>query len=145
MAIARRMIGLMTALAGLGFLGLRGRADGNAKAASAGRAADRHKRQARLRAAGIVREKLQQFIARYRKIERSRLEAQGMLGTMAPRPGGILIGGLHRSPAGEHLLEEAKDMLFALLFGDAECGVQLPRTERGVLVLTAPRAKAGVL
>lgn len=145
MAIARRMMGLMTALAGLGFLGLRGRADGNPKDASADRAAERQRRQARLRAAGIDGEKLRQFIARYRKIERSRLEAQGILGAMAPRPGGILIGSLHRSPAGERLLEEAKDMLFALLFGDAECGVQLPRTERELLVLTAPRAKSGVL
>lgn len=138
----RRFLGWMAGVASFGFLGLRGRASapGNAKQAEA-----RQRRMERLRAAGIDAEKLQTFVARYRSVDRGRVEAKGWLGVMAPKQGGALIDASHRSPEGERLLQQAKDMLFALLFGDAECGVQLERSERELLTLTAPRAKVQVL
>lgn len=138
----RKVLALLAGLAGLGFLGFRGQASAPAKAKLA---EARQRRMERLRAAGINAEKLQAFVARYRKVDRARVEAKGWLGVMAPKQGGALIAASHRSPEGEMLLQSAKDMLFALLFGDAECGVQLERSERELLTLTAPRAKVQVL
>jgi hypothetical protein len=135
-------LGLLAGLAGLGFLGFRGEASAPAKAKLA---EARQRRMERLRAAGITAEKLQAFVTRYRKVDRERILAQGWMGAMAPKQGGAMISGAHRSEAGERVLQEAKDMLFALLFGDAECGVVLERTERELLTLTAPRAKVQVL
>lgn len=138
----RRVLGVLAGLAGLGFLGFRGQASAPAKQKGT---EERKRRLERLRAAGIDAEKLQAFVARYGKVDRARVEAKGWLGLMAPKQGGALIEASHRSPQGEKLLQEAKDMLFALLFGDAECGVQLERSERELLTLTAPRAKVHVL
>lgn len=140
----RTILGFMATAAGLGFLPLRGQATSKQKANPA-RAEERRQRTARLREARIDAEKLRTFVARYGKLKRQQLEAEGWLGFLAPKPGGALISAMHRNPRGERLLQEAKDMLFALLFGDAECGVHLERSERELLTLTMPRAKAHVL
>lgn len=80
-------------------------------------------------------------IARFRQWDRERLESGGLL--LGPPPKGTEpIGSAHRSPAGEELLREAKDLLHALLFGTAEEGVRLKRVEQELLTMTLPRHKA---
>jgi hypothetical protein len=125
----------LTAMAVLGGLGLLTQA----------KADDRLERLARLRAAKIDSRKLQEFVAHYRGVNRGALQAEGLLGCLAPEPGGMMIAPAHRSVRGERLLTEAKDLLFALLFGDAQAEVRLDRTERELLSLIAPRAKARAL
>ncbi|EFJ17646.1 hypothetical protein SELMODRAFT_420938 [Selaginella moellendorffii] len=51
-------------------------------------------------------------------------------------------GDEHRTESGKMLLENAKDMLWALLFGDAESSVNLDRDQRELLSLTVPQKKA---
>jgi hypothetical protein len=56
-----------------------------------------------------------------------------------------MIGPEHRSPEAERLLAEAKDVLHALLFCDADLGVRLDRHHRELLTITVPRAKLGAI
>lgn len=104
-------------------------------------AEERARRRERLRACPLDDGALGERVARLRSWTRERLEAEGLL-IDPPALGGPLIGPAHRSPAGEALLLEAKDLLYALLFGDADDGVRLDRVERELLTLTLPRAKA---
>ncbi len=125
----------LTAMAVLGSLGL----------LTPAKADDRQERLARLRAAKIDSRKLQEFVVHYRSVNRDALQAEGLLGCLAPEPGGPMIRREHRSVHGERLLLEAKDLLFALLFGDAQSSVHFERTERELLTLVVPRAKANAL
>ncbi|WP_028964681.1 hypothetical protein [Streptomyces thermolilacinus] len=102
---------------------------------------DRARRRERLRACPLDDDALAERVARLRSWTRERLEAEGLL-IDPPAMGGPLIGPDHRSPAGEALLLEAKDLLYALPFGDTDDGVRLDRVERELLTLTLPRAKA---
>jgi hypothetical protein len=86
---------------------------------------------------------LAELIARYEALDRQRLEAEGYL-VNPPAKGGPLIDAVHRTEAGEELLAAAKDLLYALLFGEEKDGVQLARLERELLTLTVPRTKVGV-
>ena len=56
----------------------------------------------------------------------------------APTRSGRRIG----SPSGEELLEHAKDVLYALLFGDETTATRFDRVQRELLTLTLPSAKA---
>lgn len=105
---------------------------------------DRARRRERLRACPLDRDALAERTARMGSWTRERLEAEGLLHD-PPERGGPPIGPENRSPAGEALLLEAKDFLYALLFGDADDGVRLDRVERELLTLTLPRAKAPCL
>ncbi|MTE19780.1 hypothetical protein F0L17_11735 [Streptomyces sp. TRM43335] len=102
---------------------------------------ERALRLERIRAWKLDTPRLADFVTRLRSWDRERLEAEGHL-LDPPGKGGALVPARCRSAAGEELLREAKDLLYALLFGDAEAGVQLPRVERELLTLTLPRAKA---
>ncbi|MEE1929486.1 hypothetical protein V1J52_15055 [Streptomyces sp. TRM 70351] len=102
---------------------------------------ERAARRERIRAWKLDTDRLAACVTRFRAWDRARLEAEGHLDG-APEKGGRLITAEHRSPAGEALLREAKDLLYALLFGDAGTGVQLERVERELLTLTLPRPKA---
>ncbi len=137
-----RFLGWMAAVEGWGFFGLRVRASdvGVTDALK-----ERQRRMDRLRESRIQAETLRAFVTRYRKVDRARLQAQGWLGALAPKPGGAMIGAAHRSEAGERILEEAKDMLFALLLGDISCGVNLERTKQEAFALRVPREKTQVL
>jgi hypothetical protein len=75
-------------------------------------------------------------------LDRDALIAAGHLLAAAPAKGLEAIGGAHRSPAGEALLELAKDVLYGLLFGDESTQTQFDRVQRELLTLTLPRAKA---
>lgn len=102
---------------------------------------ERARRLERIRTWKLDTPRLADLVARLRSWDRERLEAEGLL-LDPPRKGGPLVPARCRSVAGGELLREAKDLLYALLFGDAGDGVQLPRVERELLTLTVPRAKA---
>lgn len=62
-----------------------------------------------------------------------------------PAKGGALITYQQRSAAGSELLRDAKDLLYALLFGAAHNQVNLPRVQRELLSITVPHNKRYVL
>ncbi|MER5210069.1 hypothetical protein ABT063_05640 [Streptomyces sp. NPDC002838] len=102
---------------------------------------DRSRRLERIRAWRLDHGTLEERVDRLQSWSRERLEAEGLL-LGPPAKGGPLIAPAHRSPVGEELLCEAKDVLYALLFGGPEECVELNRVERELLTLTLPRAKA---
>src|SRR3989304_4059612 len=63
----------------------------------------------------------------------------------APAKGTELISDSDRSTAGQTLLTHAKDVLFALLFGDETTATHLDRVGQELLTVTLPRATAGAL
>ena len=83
------------------------------------------------------------FVNAYEGFDRERLVEGGHLLPAAPEKGTASISRAHRSDDGEELLELAKDVLYALLFGDETTATRLERTQRELLTLTLPRAKAG--
>jgi hypothetical protein len=87
---------------------------------------------------------LHAFIDRSRHLTRDRLEQDGYL-IAPPVKGAALIAPACRTPRGEALLREAKDLLEALLFGDADLNVRLVRVQRELLTITVARPKAGAL
>lgn len=97
----------------------------------------------------INRELVPQFEARLREHlatrDREWLVADGHLRATVPDKGGDLVTDEHRTPLGNALLEQAKDVLFALLFGDASTATRLARTSREFLTLAVPRDKADCL
>ncbi|WP_055587216.1 hypothetical protein [Peterkaempfera griseoplana] len=105
---------------------------------------DRTLRLDRIRAWRLDRNRLADLVLRYRESTRERLEADGRLLGPPPR-GGEALEARHRSAAAAALLEEAKDLLYALLFGGRAAEVRLDRVERRLLTVTLPRAKAAAL
>jgi hypothetical protein len=99
----------------------------------------------RVRDLALDENKLQEFVALYRKITREELISQGLLLETAPQKGEEMISSDYRTQKGNTLLSHAKDMLFGLLFGDAEFNVTLNRTHRELLSLTVPRMKTEAL
>ncbi len=85
------------------------------------------------------------FLDRHRGFDRAALVAGGALFADAPAKGTDSIGAAHRSAEGSQLLLLAKDVLFALLFGDESTNTHLDRIQRELLTLTLPRFKAGAL
>ena len=59
-----------------------------------------------------------------------------------PAKGMDLIKDEFRSNQGNELLQLAKDILFGLLFGEANINVYFNRTQRELLTLTVPRTKS---
>lgn len=89
--------------------------------------------------------KLREFNAAYRKITREELIAKGFLLETAPPKGEELITPEYRTLAGNELLQRAKDVLFGLLFGDADFNADFQRDHRELLSLTVPRMKVEAL
>ncbi len=85
------------------------------------------------------------FLGRYGSYDRARLIAEGYLLASAPPKGGDLIGDEHRTEKGRFLLQHAKDILFALLFGDESTQTQFKRVQRELLTFALPRFKAEAL
>jgi hypothetical protein len=73
------------------------------------------------------------------------LVAAGLLTADAPAKGSAAITSEHRSADGEALLEQAKDILFGLLFGDASTRTDFDRVRHELLTFALPRHKAGAL
>ena len=103
------------------------------------------RRAKRLREMGLNEEKLAAFIARYGGYTRERLIGEAFLKPSAPVKGATLIDETHRSKSGNELLQQAKDILFGLLFGHAHTNTHFARTEQELLALTVPRHKAHAL
>jgi hypothetical protein len=100
-------------------------------------------RVARVTALGLDRATIGTFSEELAGLDRAALLASGHLLATAPEKGLDAIGADHRSAAGEALLELAKDVLYGLLFGDESTNTLFYRTQRELLTLTLPRAKAG--
>jgi hypothetical protein len=111
----------------------------------AAKARARQERIDRVAALHIDHAAVQRFIAEYGSVTRESLQASGHLAADAPAKGTSLLTSEHRGDAGEHLLERAKDTLYALLFGDASTGTDLTRTQHELLTFALPRFKASAL
>ncbi|WP_205473037.1 hypothetical protein [Nocardioides sp. SYSU D00038] len=109
------------------------------------KAAARAARVERVTALRLDRAGVERFVAEHRETTRETLQLTGHLAATAPAKGTDAIGPEHRSPAGEELLEHAKDVLFALLFGDESTATSLERTQQELLTFALPRHKAGAL
>ena len=105
----------------------------------------RAERQERVRALALDITGLGSFIAEHAGVSREGLITHGYLATDAPAKGTALLTARHRTAAGEALLLHAKDVLFALLFGDASMNTDLARVQQELLTIAVPRAKAGAL
>ncbi|GLX01889.1 hypothetical protein [Microtetraspora sp. NBRC 16547] len=102
---------------------------------------DRAARAARIRMLRLDGDSLPRYLQRYGALKRDVLEAAGYLRNPPPKGGDLVPAGC-RSPQGEALLCQAKDLLHALLFGGEEEGVRLNRVERELLTLAVPSAKS---
>jgi hypothetical protein len=107
-------------------------------------AAERTARAARIKMMRLDDARLHAFIERCRPLTRERLERDGYL-IAPPVKGATLIDAACRTPNGEALLGEAKDLLEALLFGDAALNVRLARVQRELLTITVARPKVGAI
>lgn len=105
----------------------------------------RRDRLERVRALGVDEAALADFVGTYRTADRAALLKDGRLVMGAPEKGTALLGPEHRSDEGEALLQLAKDILFALLFGDENTGTELERTQQELLTFALPRVKARAL
>jgi hypothetical protein len=105
----------------------------------------RAERAARVRDLALDRAGLERFVAEHPGVTREGLIAAGHLLADAPPKGTAAITAAHRSPSGEALLTRAKDVLFALLFGDEAGGTRLDRVQHELLTMALPRFKAGAL
>jgi hypothetical protein len=106
---------------------------------------ERAERVKRIRQMGMNEARLGEFIAKHRRATRTRLMQDGHLLPTAPAQGTKLIAERYRTGRGELLLQQAKDVLFSLLFGDESMSIAFQRTERELLTLTVPRAKVNAL
>ena len=113
--------------------------------AQAEQARRRAERAARVASMSIDAEWVLDFLERHQALDRASQLAGGFLRPDAPEKGTDPIGSAHRTPSGEERLTLAKDVLFALLFGDASMNTRLDRVQRELLTLTLPRFKAGAL
>lgn len=109
------------------------------------KAAARSARIERVRALRLDTAALEAFLAEHRGVTRDGLVAAGALRRDAPAKGTTLLTAEHRTAAGEELLEHAKDVLYALLFGDESTATALERSQQELLTFALPRAKAGAL
>jgi hypothetical protein len=105
----------------------------------------RAERAARVAAMSIDAAWIARFVEQHRALDRAALIEGGVLRPDAPAKGTDPIGSAHRTAQGEERLLLAKDVLFALLFGDAATNTHLDRIQRELLTLTLPRFKAGAL
>ncbi|HWH98551.1 MAG TPA: hypothetical protein VNS80_09310 [Pseudolysinimonas sp.] len=99
----------------------------------------------RVRTLRLDADAVAEFVAGHASTTRDSLLASGHLLPAAPPKGTSLLTAEHRSPAGEHLLEHAKDVLFALLFGDVSTLTTLERVQQELLTFALPVSKASAL
>ena len=99
----------------------------------------------RLREIALDHGKLGAFLESHSPCSRDKLIGEGYLLATAPEKGTDLITSEHRSPIGESLLAQAKDILFGLLFGDEHCNTRFDRIGQELLTLTLPRHKSDTL
>jgi len=105
------------------------------------KAKKRRERVERVRELGLNRDKLVQFVHQYAEFDRVTLIAKGYLLSSASVKGTQMIMEEERTADGNELLRYAKNVLFALLFGDETTNTDLNRVQRELLTLTVPRDK----
>ena len=105
----------------------------------------RAERHERVSALGFGIADLEAFNAEHGLVSRESLIADGYLRPEAPAKGTALLTSKDRTEAGDSLLQNAKDVLFVLLFGDESLGCDLDRGSQELLTLALPRFKAGAL
>jgi hypothetical protein len=109
------------------------------------KARKRAERAERLRAMRLDAEAVAAFVDRTCAYDRAKLIADGYLLATAPEKGTETIGEEHRTAEGSALLQQAKDVLFGILFGDESTGARFDRVQRELLTFALPRSKAGAL
>jgi hypothetical protein len=114
-------------------------------AAAEAKARRRAERVERVTAMEIDEVRVRQFSQRHSGMTRERAIADGYIRDAAPPKGTSSIQAEHRTVAGEELLTSAKDVLFALLFGDESTNTRLDRVQQELLTLAVPRSKAVAL
>lgn len=105
----------------------------------------REARIARVKKMGMNEKKLHLFTEKFRLVDRSALIKDGFLSVDAPPKGTYLIPPSQRSEAGNALLEQARDHLYAFLFGDESNRTHFKRTQQELLTVTLPVSKASAL
>jgi len=108
-------------------------------------AQNRADRLDRVKALKLDRAKLAEFLKVHEKFSRESLIKDGYLLASAPEKGTDLIADSFRTTKGNQMLVNAKDFLFALLFGDASTQTAFDRHQQELLTLTLPRFKAEAL
>ena len=106
---------------------------------------DRDERLQRVGALGLDADGARQFAASHGDVDREHLIGAGYLAAGAPPKGTTRLTAADRSPTGNDLLQHAKDVLFALLFGDEATDTRLVRVQQELLTLAVPRGKADAL
>ncbi|MEO6351004.1 MAG: hypothetical protein ABIP53_10170 [Candidatus Limnocylindrales bacterium] len=114
-------------------------------AAVAAKARRRDERLDRVRAMAIDATAVIEFTSRFDGMTRERAIADCYLRESAPIKGTQAIEPDDRTPDGERVVSEAKDMLYALLFGDERTATRLKRVQQEVLTMVLPRFKADAL
>ena len=99
----------------------------------------------RVRALALDHAALDAFLAEFAGVTSDWLVDTGALRSDAPAKGTSLLAPAHRTEKGESLLRLAKDVLFALLFGDDSTNTRLARIQQELLTMALPRPKAGAL
>jgi hypothetical protein len=105
----------------------------------------RSERQSRVAGLALDQAGLAAFLAENAGVSREGLITHGYLRPDAPEKGTDLLTARDRTDAGQALLVRAKDVLFALLFGDASTNTHLERVQQELLTIAIPRAKAAAL
>jgi hypothetical protein len=109
------------------------------------KARSRAERFERVRELGLDEGGIRSFLAEHDGVTRERLVDTGHLHPTAPGKGGVLLTADDRTSEGDRLLMRAKDVLFALLFGDPSTNTNLHRSQQELLTLALPRHKAAAL
>lgn len=105
----------------------------------------RAERAERVKTLGLDAAKLRAFIGQYQGRTREHLMTEAYLLPNTPEKGTDLIAESFRTAKGNELLLHAKDVLFALLFGDENTNTRFERKQSELLTLNLPSFKAGAL
>ena len=109
------------------------------------KARQREARIERVKGLGMNVDKLRAFISRYKDADRVGLIRDGLLLSDAHPKGTFLIPPRQRSETGNALLEQAKDYLYAFLFGDESIHIEFHRVQQELLTVTVPVFKVSAL
>ena len=106
-------------------------------------AAEEEARIKRIKKMHLNEWKLSQFIEKFDAIKTDR-ENDCAYSISPPEVGGEMLLSRQRTALGENLLEEAKDILYALLYGGKDENVDFKRVEHELLTIVLPRSKAHI-
>lgn len=104
-------------------------------------AAEEEARIARIKTMNLNEYKLAQYMEKFDAIKTDR-EHDCEYSISPPDIGTDILHPQQRTPLGEALLKEAKDVLYALLYGSKDENVEFKRVEHELLTIVLPRFKA---